>query len=113
MYSPLATNPAAAAAHYKVYVKSEVSRGTSKPHSANWTVPAAISDGKPKKESESSITLIAVLSSVVAPSARTLSYWCFNPGHAMCDLTQHGVRSVLLTSGTLSPLSSFSSELKL
>ena len=45
--------------------------------------------------------------------ARTLSYWCFSPGHAMGDLMTHGVRSIILTSGTLSPLQSFSSELQL
>lgn len=44
-------------------------------------------------------------------SVRTLSYWCFSPGHSMNDLTAQGVRSVILTSGTLSPLDSFSSEL--
>ena len=31
----------------------------------------------------------------------------------MGDLMTHGVRSVILTSGTLSPLQSFSSELQL
>ncbi|XP_065829522.1 regulator of telomere elongation helicase 1-like [Oscarella lobularis] len=44
---------------------------------------------------------------------RTLSYWCFSPGHAMNDLTAQGVHSLILTSGTLSPLSSFSAELKI
>ena len=43
--------------------------------------------------------------------ARTLSYWCFSPGYAMSELTEQGVRSVILTSGTLSPLDSFSYEL--
>lgn len=43
--------------------------------------------------------------------AKTLSYWCFSPGHAMTNLTAQGVRSIILTSGTLSPLDSFSSEL--
>ncbi len=44
-------------------------------------------------------------------SARVLSYWCFSPGHAMEDLKAHGVRSIILTSGTLSPLTSFVSEM--
>ncbi|KAH7331577.1 hypothetical protein KP509_20G041000 [Ceratopteris richardii] len=44
---------------------------------------------------------------------RTLSWWCFNPGLAMEEFSQLGVRSVILTSGTLSPLSSFALELKL
>ncbi|KAI5070881.1 hypothetical protein GOP47_0013132 [Adiantum capillus-veneris] len=44
---------------------------------------------------------------------RTLSWWCFNPGLAMEEFSQLGVRSVILTSGTLSPLNSFALELKL
>lgn len=44
---------------------------------------------------------------------RILSYWCFNPGVAMQDLTYVGVRCMLLTSGTLSPMESFAHELKL
>lgn len=45
--------------------------------------------------------------------ARKLCFWCFNPGHSMCELQREGVQSIILTSGTLSPLSSFSSELQL
>lgn len=46
---------------------------------------------------------------------RILSYWCFNPGVAMQDLTKPeiGVRCMILTSGTLSPMESFAYELKL
>ena len=44
---------------------------------------------------------------------RTLSYWCFNPGHTMRELAEQGVRSIILTSGTLSPIDSFTSELQL
>jgi regulator of telomere elongation helicase 1 len=46
-------------------------------------------------------------------SGRILSYWCFNPGVTMSDLASLKVRSLLLTSGTLSPLDSFAHELKL
>ena len=46
-------------------------------------------------------------------SGRTLSYWCFSPGHAMADLKAAGVRSIILTSGTLSPLSSFKMEMSM
>ncbi|XP_066910360.1 regulator of telomere elongation helicase 1-like [Clytia hemisphaerica] len=45
-------------------------------------------------------------------SARTLSYWCFNPGLTMRDLMDQGVRSLILTSGTLSPIPSFKYELQ-
>lgn len=46
-------------------------------------------------------------------TGKTLSYWCFSPGHSMLDLTAHGVKCVILTSGTLSPLDSFSSEMQM
>ncbi|XP_071836149.1 regulator of telomere elongation helicase 1-like isoform X2 [Apostichopus japonicus] len=42
-----------------------------------------------------------------------LSYWCFSPGFTMQELVSQGVRSIILTSGTLSPLASFKSELKI
>ncbi|KAI9540900.1 hypothetical protein NQZ68_036236, partial [Dissostichus eleginoides] len=50
------------------------------------------------------------------PSARvkaevlTLSFWCLNPAVAFSDLRK-SVHSIVLTSGTLSPMGSFSSEL--
>lgn len=44
---------------------------------------------------------------------RTLSYWCFSPGIAMRELKSLGVRSVVLTSGTLSPMDSYAAELQL
>eukprot|EP00117_Sycon_ciliatum_P014492 scpid19663/ scgid14733/ Regulator of telomere elongation helicase 1 len=42
---------------------------------------------------------------------RVLSYWCFSPGRAMCEMVRHGIHSLIMTSGTLSPLESFSSEM--
>ncbi|KAM4570874.1 regulator of telomere elongation helicase 1 isoform 2-T2 [Fundulus diaphanus] len=42
-----------------------------------------------------------------------LSYWCFSPGFSMQDLVNQGVRCIILTSGTLSPLTSFTSEMKI
>lgn len=42
-----------------------------------------------------------------------LSYWCFSPGFSMQDLVNQGVRCIILTSGTLSPLSSFTSEMRM
>lgn len=44
---------------------------------------------------------------------RTLSYWCFSPALSMHALAALNVRSILITSGTLSPLPSFSLELGL
>ncbi|KAM6924811.1 regulator of telomere elongation helicase 1 [Xenentodon cancila] len=42
-----------------------------------------------------------------------LSYWCFSPGFSMQDLVKQKVRCIILTSGTLSPLSSFTSEMRI
>ncbi|XP_015754882.1 PREDICTED: regulator of telomere elongation helicase 1-like [Acropora digitifera] len=49
----------------------------------------------------------------ISKQGRTLSYWCFSPGHAMRELASYGLRSVVLTSGTLSPLSSFRAEMQI
>lgn len=46
-------------------------------------------------------------------ASRTLSWWCFNPGIAMEEFSRIGVRSIILTSGTLAPLESFAVELNL
>ncbi|ERN03915.1 hypothetical protein AMTR_s00078p00189390 [Amborella trichopoda] len=48
-----------------------------------------------------------------AKGCRTLSWWCFNPGIAMQEFEKLGLRSIIVTSGTLSPLDSFASEMKL
>ncbi|KAI8811722.1 helicase C-terminal domain-containing protein [Cladochytrium replicatum] len=44
-------------------------------------------------------------------AGRTLSLWCFSAGVAMKSLMDGGVRSVILASGTLSPLQSFAAEM--
>lgn len=41
----------------------------------------------------------------------TLNCWCFSPGLSMTSLMKQGVHSIILTSGTLSPLNSFATEL--
>ncbi|GKV43402.1 hypothetical protein SLEP1_g50693 [Rubroshorea leprosula] len=46
-------------------------------------------------------------------TSRTLSWWCFNPGITMQEFSRLGVGSIILTSGTLSPMDSFAQELKL
>ncbi|KAF7814283.1 regulator of telomere elongation helicase 1-like protein isoform X1 [Senna tora] len=45
-------------------------------------------------------------------ASRVLSWWCFNPGIAMENFPKLGVGSIILTSGTLSPMESFAQELK-
>ena len=44
---------------------------------------------------------------------RTISYWCFAPSLAMQELANLNIRSIIVTSGTLSPLPSYSLELGL
>ena len=44
---------------------------------------------------------------------RTISFWCFAPALAMRELSFLNVRSIIITSGTLSPLPSFQMELGL
>jgi regulator of telomere elongation helicase 1 len=46
-------------------------------------------------------------------AGRTVSYWCFAPAEAMRELANLNVRSILVTSGTLSPLDSYALELDL
>lgn len=46
-------------------------------------------------------------------TGRTVSYWCFAPSEAMRELANLNVRSILVTSGTLSPLDSYAMELDL
>lgn len=77
--------------YYKVHIQAEQNEQKNKKRLDVWT-----SKSNSSKE---------------AP--RTLSYWCFNPGLTMQELVAHGVRSLILTSGTLSPLSSFKAELSI
>ncbi|KAK9404951.1 Regulator of telomere elongation helicase 1 [Crotalus adamanteus] len=46
-------------------------------------------------------------------NGKILSYWCFSPGFSMHELVRQGVRSIILTSGTLFPLSSFALEMQI
>lgn len=47
------------------------------------------------------------------PAGKVLSYWCFSPSHSIRDLVCQGVRTLILTSGTLAPLSSFALEMQM
>lgn len=42
---------------------------------------------------------------------KIINYWCFSPGFSMQQLKNQGARAIILTSGTLSPLKPFISEL--
>ncbi|XP_046714369.1 regulator of telomere elongation helicase 1 isoform X2 [Silurus meridionalis] len=52
-------------------------------------------------------------SSSTRKQGNVLSYWCFSPGFSMQDLLRQEVRCIILTSGTLSPLSSFTCEMQI
>ncbi|KAL2096175.1 hypothetical protein ACEWY4_008323 [Coilia grayii] len=71
-----------------------------------WTVPSDLPDAngffaRPHRRRNSARTKTLV---------HTLSFWCLNPAVAFSDLSG-SVHSIVLTSGTLSPMDSFSSEL--
>ncbi|XP_039092874.1 LOW QUALITY PROTEIN: regulator of telomere elongation helicase 1 [Hyaena hyaena] len=50
---------------------------------------------------------------VARKQGKVLSYWCFSPGHSMRELVRQGVRTLILTSGTLAPVSSFALEMQI
>lgn len=78
-----------AAKHYKVHIHPDTSGNKKQQRTDLWT------------------------SSVTKKQGKTLSYWCFSPGYSMAELVRHGIRSIILTSGTLAPLSSFTSEMQI
>ncbi|CAF1166635.1 unnamed protein product [Adineta ricciae] len=48
---------------------------------------------------------------ITAKRPKKLHYWCLSPGFAMRQLCMQNTRSILLTSGTLSPIDSFKAQL--
>ncbi|KAJ0036143.1 hypothetical protein NQD34_004820 [Periophthalmus magnuspinnatus] len=75
-------------AHFKVHIHQDISQKRKQPTDL-WT------------------------SSTSKKQGNILSYWCFSPGFSMQELVNQGVRCIILTSGTLSPLSSFTSEMRI
>lgn len=53
------------------------------------------------------------MSNTKPEAGRTVSYWCFKPAIAMKSIHRLNMRCMLLTSGTLSPMDSFATELGL
>lgn len=43
---------------------------------------------------------------------KNFGLWCFNPGFCFNEISELGLRSIILTSGTLSPMKSFAFELQ-
>ncbi|KAK2850793.1 hypothetical protein Q5P01_007069 [Channa striata] len=76
-------------AHFKVHIHKDTSYQKKKQNADVWASSSSKKQGN------------------------VLSYWCFSPGFSMQDLVNQGVRCIILTSGTLSPLSSFTSEMRI
>ncbi|XP_036085024.1 regulator of telomere elongation helicase 1 isoform X6 [Rousettus aegyptiacus] len=74
---------------YKVHIHPDTSHRRSAQRSDAWNSAAARKQGK------------------------VLSYWCFSPGCSMRELLRQGVRTLILTSGTLAPVSSFALEMQI
>ncbi|KAH0515281.1 Regulator of telomere elongation helicase 1 [Microtus ochrogaster] len=74
---------------YKVHIHPETSHRRAAQRSDAWSTTASRKQGK------------------------VLSYWCFSPSHSMRELVCQGVRTLILTSGTLAPLSSFALEMQM
>uniref|UniRef100_G1RGJ8 Regulator of telomere elongation helicase 1 n=1 Tax=Nomascus leucogenys TaxID=61853 RepID=G1RGJ8_NOMLE len=74
---------------YKVHIHPDAGHRRTNQRSDAWSTTAARKRGK------------------------VLSYWCFSPGHSMRELVRQGVRSLILTSGTLAPVSSFALEMQI
>lgn len=56
-------------------------------------------------------TVVQPANPEVPAAGRIVSYWCFNPAVAMSEISALRLRSLIVTSGTLSPIDSFASEL--
>ncbi|XP_021085448.1 regulator of telomere elongation helicase 1 isoform X3 [Mesocricetus auratus] len=74
---------------YKVHIHPETSHRRAAQRSDAWNASTSRKQGK------------------------VLSYWCFSPSHSMRELVCQGVRTLILTSGTLAPLSSFALEMQI
>ena len=72
-----------------------------------------IQEWHPPKRTSSSIGWTSTAASSSSAPGRSLSFWCFSSGVAMKSLLEAGCRSIILTSGTLAPLSSFATELQI
>ncbi|XP_052040531.1 regulator of telomere elongation helicase 1 isoform X4 [Apodemus sylvaticus] len=75
--------------YYKVHIHPETSHRKAAQRSDAWSSTTSRKQGK------------------------VLSYWCFSPSHSMRELVYQGVRTLILTSGTLAPLSSFALEMQI
>ncbi|XP_032809044.2 regulator of telomere elongation helicase 1 isoform X1 [Petromyzon marinus] len=77
-----------------------------------YKVHIRMDDSNWKKKQQQKADPWAVASSA-KKQGKVVSYWCFSPGHTMKELLQQNVRCLILTSGTLSPMASFTAELQI
>jgi len=84
---------------------SEIARATTSLH---YKIHVQAHQTLSKKRKKSSLSS----SSSSSSSSRRLNFWCFCPGVAFGNLLDLGVRSAILTSGTLSPLEVTSKEFR-
>ena len=68
---------------------------------------------KAKDSEEETNKVFSISSSPFIAFKIVIKYWCFSAGLAMQSLKQRGVRSVIVTSGTLSPLPNFMASIGL
>ncbi|XP_028926263.1 regulator of telomere elongation helicase 1 isoform X1 [Ornithorhynchus anatinus] len=78
-----------ASQYYKVHIHLDTSNRKKTQRTDAWSAPVTKKQGK------------------------VLSYWCFSPGYSMHELVRQGVRTIILTSGTLAPISSFTMEMQI
>ena len=86
---------------FRMHVKTEAKKGRRSSKSSTKQSGGWGTNAEPTMDSHTTKT------------GRTLSFWCFTPGLAMEEFERHGTHSIILTSGTLTPLPSFVSELRI
>ncbi|XP_076361576.1 regulator of telomere elongation helicase 1 isoform X2 [Tachypleus tridentatus] len=66
---------------------------------------------EPLKTQQKQVDVWTVATKTNKKQGWILNCWCFSPGLGMQDIVDQGIHSMILTSGTLSPLNSFAAEL--
>ncbi|KAJ6655864.1 hypothetical protein lerEdw1_004634 [Lerista edwardsae] len=117
--------------YYKVHIHPDTSSQKKKQRTDLWSSSATKKQGDGvmldslEKKSEKSREAYGTMSFfdllrnsenlylAVFDTGKILSYWCFSPGYSMHELVRQGVRTIILTSGTLSPISSFTMEMQI
>ena len=71
-----------------------------------------ISEGRVRESNKKHISYHGSSPAAGHNSCKVLNYWCFCTGLAIEEIKRLGVRSIILTSGTLSPMDSFKEDLR-